>query len=50
MHPLRLLLHLLPLLLVEQRRIPRPRRATAILPLAGRQPRREESREEGDAG
>lgn len=33
MHPLRLLQHLLPLLLVEQRGIPRPRRLTAILPL-----------------
>ena len=34
MHPLRLLLHLLSLLLVEQRRIPRPGRSTPIIPLA----------------
>ena len=40
MHSLRLLLNLLSLLLVEQRRIPRSRRPHAIIPLARRQPRR----------
>ena len=32
-HPLRLLLNLLPLVLVEQRRIPRPRRPPPIIPV-----------------
>lgn len=50
MHPLRLLLDLLPLLLVEQRRIPRPSRAAAIVPLAGRFPGRAQSGAERDAG
>ena len=50
MHPLRLLLDLLPLVLVEQRRIPRPRRAPPILPLARRLARRAQGREEGDVG
>ena len=50
MHPLRLLLDILPVLLVEQRRIPRPRRAPAIVPLARRFPRRAQGRTEGDAG
>lgn len=38
MHPVRLLLDVLPLVLVEQRGIPRPGRAPAVLPLAGRFP------------
>ena len=50
MHPLRLLLDILPLILVEQRRVPRPRRPLAILPLARRFPRRAQDREERDAG
>jgi len=50
MHPVRLLLHLLPLLLVEQRRIPRPRRTFAILPVASRQPGRAPGGEEGHVG
>jgi hypothetical protein len=33
-HSLRLLLNLLPLLLVEFRRIPRPRHPAAVLPMA----------------
>lgn len=50
MHPLRLLLDLVPLLLVEQRRIPRPRRPSTILPLARRLARRAQSGTERDAG
>ena len=50
MHPLRLLLDILPLVLVEQRRVPRPRRPLAVLPLARRFPRRAQGREERDAG
>ena len=50
MHPVRLLLDILPVVLVEQRRIPRPGRAVAILPLARRFTRRAQSREERDAG
>ena len=40
MHPVRVLLHQLPELLVEQRSLPRAGRAARSLSLAGRQPRR----------
>ena len=50
MHSLRLLLDILPLVLVEQRRIPRSRRPAAVVPLAGRLPRRAQGGAEGDAG
>lgn len=50
MHPLRLLLDLVPLVLVEQRRIPRPRRPSTVLPLARRLARRAESGKERNAG
>lgn len=50
MHLMRLLLDILPVLLVEQRRIPRPRRALAIVPLARRFARRAQGGEERDAG
>jgi len=36
MHPLRLLLDLLPIVLVEQQRIPRPRSSARVIPLVGR--------------
>ena len=47
MYPLRLLQHILPIILVEQRRVSRSSRATAILPLDRRLARREDAREEG---
>ena len=49
-HPVRLLHHLLPQLLVERREVPRPRRPAAGLPLAGRQPRRGHRRAAGRPG
>lgn len=50
MHPLRLLLDLVPLVLVEQRGVSRPRRAPAVVPLARRLARRAHGRAQGDAG
>ena len=44
MHPVRVLLDRLPELLVEQRALPRPRRAAAGRPLAAGQPRRGDRR------
>lgn len=50
MHPLRLLLHLVPLVLVEQRTVPRSRRAAAVIPLARRFEGRAQGGKEGGAG
>ncbi len=43
-HPVRLLHHLVPELLVERREVPRPRGPAAGAPLAGRHPRRGDRR------
>lgn len=48
-HPLRLLLDVVPVVLVEQRRVPRPRRAAAVVPLARRLARRADGRAQGDS-
>lgn len=49
MYSLRLLLNFLPLLLVEFRRVPRPRHPAAVLPMADRFPRREDGCAQGQA-
>jgi len=46
-HPVRLLQHLVPLVLVEQRGVPGPRRAAAELPLDRRLARRKDGRAQG---
>ncbi len=50
MHPVRLLQHVMPQLLVEQRPLSGPRRLVASLPLAHRQPRRQPGRTPGRPG
>lgn len=49
MYSLCLLLHILPLVLVEQRRVPWPSRAASILPLVSRFSRRTQRRTQSDA-
>lgn len=49
MYPVCLLLHILPLVLVEQRRVPGPSRAASILPLASRFARRTQRGTQSDA-
>ncbi len=46
-HPVRLLLDLVPLVLVELGGVPRPRHPAPVVPLAGRLPRREDGPAQG---
>ncbi len=50
MHPLRLLLHLLPLVLVERGGVSRPCGVAAVVSVVGGFERRAQGGEEGDAG